>query len=349
MAKLKRWDFKQINRLHSKLLGLFISFVAIAALPLLVDSPYYVHLLIMVGMNSILAMTFILTLRTGFVSLANAAFWGVGAYALTLLVTRWDLSVWLALPASAVITGIVAFLVGIILVRNAGFAFLMLTALLGMVTVLVFGTFDVFGGYVGIVNIPAPEPIKLPFLPPIEFISKTPYYYLMVLLFIIVVAVLSTFYAAWSGRAWRAIDLSPHLAESLGINLFRYRLLAFVLASAVAGLMGGFYACYFGAVVPSTFDIFKTFYIHIYVILGGIGFAFLGPVIGSFIFTLVPEVLRITKEVEPIFTGLLLILLVMFLPDGLLSLLSLSRRPSHPGENMERIVRWIKASPRPRG
>lgn len=231
MDKLKKWGFKQMSRLHKKLIALFILLIIIVvSLPLLVDSPYYIHLLIMVGMNSVLAMTFILTLRTGLVSLANAAFWGVGAYAMTLLVMRLDLSVWLALPASSAITGIIAFLIGIILLKNAGFTFLMLTALLGMVTVLVFGTFDIFGGYIGIVNIPPPEPIALPFLPPIEFISKTPYYFLMLFLFILVVAVFSAFYAAWSGRAWRAIALSPHLAESLGINLFRYRLLAFVIA-----------------------------------------------------------------------------------------------------------------------
>jgi branched-chain amino acid transport system permease protein len=339
LGKLKKWDFKQMNTPHKKFIGLFILLVIIIALPFWVESPYYIHLLIMVGMNSVLAMTFILMLRTGLLSLAIAAFWGVGAYALPLLVMKLDLSVWLALPASAAITGIVALLLGIVLLRNAGFAFVMLTALLGMVTVLVFGTFDVFGGYVGIVNIPPPESILLPFLSPIEFTSKTPYYYLMLFLFILVVVVFSAFYTTWSGRAWRAIDLSPHLAETLGINLFKYRLLAFVVASASAGLMGGFYTCYFGAVVPGTFDMFKTFYIHIYAILGGIGFAFLGPVAGALIMTIVPEILRITKEVEPIYTGLLLILLIMFLPNGLLSLL---KHPPPPPENMSKIFRWIR-------
>jgi branched-chain amino acid transport system permease protein len=84
---------------------------------------------------------------------------------------------------------------------------------------------------------------------------------------------------------------------------------------------------------------FKTFYIHIYAILGGIGFAFLGPVAGALIMTIVPEILRITKEVEPIYTGLLLILLIMFLPNGLLSLL---KHPPPPPENMSKIFRWIR-------
>jgi branched-chain amino acid transport system permease protein len=334
-----------MGKSRKKLLGLLCLFAAVLALPFLVDSPYYLHLLIMVGMNSVLAMTFILMLQAGLVGLAIAAFWGVGAYALTLLVTRLELSVWLAIPVSTGVTAVVAFLLGIVLVRNAGFAFSMLTALLGMVTVLVFGTFDVFGGYVGIVNIPPPETITLPFLAAVEFTSKTPFFYLMLLLFAIVVTVFSAFYAAWSGRAWKAIDLSPQLAESLGINLFRYRLLAFVVGSTTAGLMGCFYACYFGAVVPDTFDIFKTFYVLVYAILGGKGFVFLGPVIGTFIMTLVPETLRITKEVEPIFTGLLLILLVIFLPDGLLSLWSSRFRLPPPTKTMGRILGWIGVRP----
>ncbi len=315
-----------MKKRFSKTIALCIVFVAAIALPLLVKSEYHLHLLIMVGMNSVLAMTFVLMLRAGLMSLSMAAFWGVGAYASALLVTKLGLSVWLALPASCAITGVIAFFIGIILLRNGGFAFVMLTALLGMVTVLVFGTFDVFGGYVGIMNIDPPETIRLPLSGSIEFISKVPFYYLMLFLLMVVVAVFSAFYAAWSGRAWRAIDLSPPLAESLGIDLFRYRLLAFVLASAAAGLMGSFYTHYFGSVVPSTFDMFKTFNIQIYAILGGLGFAFLGPVIGTAVMTFVPEFLRITREVEPVFTGFLLVVLVMFLPDGVLTLVGFRNR-----------------------
>lgn len=311
---------------RSRITALSIAFIAAVVLPLVVRSEYYQHLMIMVGMNSVLAMTFVLMLRAGLMSLSMAAFWGVGAYASALLVTRLALPVWLAFPASCAITGIVALVIGAILLRNGGFAFVMLTALLGMVTVLVFGTFDVFGGYVGIMNINPPETIRLPLVGSIEFISKTPFYYLMLFLFIVVVVVFSAFYAAWAGRAWRAIDLSPPLAESLGIDLFRYRLLAFVLASMAAGLMGSFYTHYFGSVVPSTFDMFKTFNIQIYAILGGLGFAFLGPVIGTAIMTLVPELLRITREVEPVFTGFLLVVLVMFLPNGVLTLVGLRNR-----------------------
>jgi branched-chain amino acid transport system permease protein len=156
-------------------------------------------------------------------------------------------------------------------------------------------------------------------------ISKVPFYYLMLFLSLLMVLALVAFYSAWAGRAWRAIGLSAHLAESLGMNLFNYRLLAFIIASTLAGLMGSFYAHYYGALVPGTFGPFKTIYVHVYAILGGINFPILGPVIGSIIMTFVPEFLRITEGVEPIFTGILIILLILFLPDGLLGLTHLWR------------------------
>jgi len=298
----------------------------------------------MVGINDVLAMTFIFLLRTGLITLAIAGFWGIGAYASTLLAMRLDLSFWLALPASTIITGIIAFFVGYLLVRNPGFAFIIITLAFGMAIVQVFGTFDVFGGYVGIVNIPRPEPIPIPFLAPIEFsrVSKTAYYYLMLFLVLLVVLAFSAFYTSWAGRAWRAIGLSPHLAESLGVNLFRYRLVAFVIASAAAGLMGSFYAHYMESLVPNAFNVFKTIYAHIYAILGGIGFAISGPVIGALIMTIVPELLRVAEQWERIFTGLLLILLVLFLPNGLLGLLSLRQRVECPSEIIARVGRWIR-------
>lgn len=342
----KKYRFNLINKRFSKLIGLVVLVVILALVPLVVHNPYYIHLLIMVGINAVLAMTFILLLRTGLITLAIAAFWGIGAYASALLSMRLSLSFWLALPASAIITGIVASFIGYLLVKQGGFGFIIQTLAIGFIIVLVFGTFDVFGGYVGIVGISPPDPIRIPFLAPIEFtpISKTPYYYLMLFLLFIVVLAFSAFYAAWTGRAWKAIGLSSRLAESLGVNLFRYRLLAFIIASTAAGLMGSFFAHYYGAIVPATFGPFKTIYVHVYAILGGIGSPILGPVVGSLIMTIVPEILRVTEGVEPIFTGLIIILLVLFLPTGLLGLLSSWQRAERLSESIARVGRWIRAS-----
>ncbi len=311
-----------------KFIAVIVVIVILALLPLVVHNPYYMHLLILMGINSVLAMTFILMLRTGLISLGIAGFWGIGAYASALLSMKLGLPVWLSLPAGAVITGIVAAVVGAFLVRQGGFGFIIQTLAFGFIIVLIFGTFEVFGGHVGIVGISHPEPIPIPFAGSVLFtsISKTPFYYLMLFLALLTILVLVAFYSSWAGRAWRSIGLSAHLAESLGMSIFNYRMLAFILASMIAGMMGGFYAHYYGALVPGSFGPFKTIYVHVYAIVGGISFPILGPVIGSLIMTFVPEFLRITEGVEPIFTGILIILLVLFLPDGLLGLTRFWRR-----------------------
>ena len=218
------------------------------------------------------------------------------------------------------VTGIIAYGIGYLLVKNTGFGFLILTSVLGMLIVLIYGNINWLGGYQGIEAIPTPDPIPIPYVTQIEFVSKASFYYLMLGLLFFVIIAFSAFYASWAGRAWRAIGLGPNLAESIGVDLHRYRLLSFVVASMGAGLAGSFYAHYIGAVTPSTFGIFKTIHIHIYAILGGLGFPILGPIIGALIMTFVPEILRITGEIEPIFTGFLIIVLIKFLPGGVLSL-----------------------------
>lgn len=333
MAK-QNWKSKITGFRYSRPAAGLLLIVLLSCIPLLVRSPYYMHLVIITGMNAVLAMTFILMLRSGLINLAIAAFWGIGAYASSILVMKAGLSFWLALPAATLITGFIAWCMGFLMVRNAGFGFLILTAVVGMIMVLVFGSIPYLGGFTGIEYIPRPGSIHFPLLEPVTFTSKEPYFFLMLFLFLLVCFSFRALYASSIGRAWMAIGLNPNLAASIGVDVLRYRLLAFVIASIVAGLEGGFYAHYIGAINPHAFNIFKTINVHIYSILGGMNYAFLGPVVGTFIMTFVPESLRIAKEVEPIITGVLLILLIIFLPGGILSLLNVRHRPCQSLKNI---------------
>ncbi|MBW1915165.1 MAG: branched-chain amino acid ABC transporter permease [Deltaproteobacteria bacterium] len=328
--------------IKKKRIGLIILAFASSILPLIVRNPYYIHILIMVGINAILAMTFILMLRTGLISIAIAVFWGVGAYSTAMLSMKLGLSFWLSLPLGALITGIVALFLGLFLLRNAGFTFIILTMALGEMAVLAIGQNPFMGGYQGLVGIPAIDPIIMPFLGTIEFSSKVSYYYLMLCLFWFVVLVISSFYAAWVGRAWSAIGLKAQLAESLGINLYRYRLWVFVFASSIAGLAGGFYAHYYGTIEPATFGTFKTIYVHIMAVLGGIGFPILGPVVGAFILTYIPEILRIAEEVEPIITGFCILFIILFMPDGILGFFDQQKNLKRPAEILVKFSKLIK-------
>jgi len=307
---------------HKKLFGFILFFIVYALIPVIVKSPYYLDLFIIVLVNAALAMTFVLLLRTGLINLALAAFWGIGAYASSILALKMGLSVWLAMPLTVVISVIFAIAIGAFLIGKGavGFSFVMLSSVIGMIFTVAVGNINFLGGYIGLSKVPRPDPITIPLLGTFAFNSKVHYLYLALFLFAVIILILYAFYSAWTGRAWSAIGLNPRLAQSIGIDLFKYKLAAFIVSSAIASLVGSFFAHYQTFVTPDTYNMFANIYIHIYAILGGVGFPIVGPIIGATIMTFFPELFRIGREFAPILTGLLLILLIMFLPTGLLSL-----------------------------
>jgi len=296
-------------------IGIATVLVVLAILPLIVTSPYHMHLIIMTCINVMLGLSFSLLYSTGMLSIAAGSFWGIGAYASALFVMKLDLSFWVALPLSALVALLAAVILGTVITRTSGIAFMIQTLVLSMIMPEIFGNLEIFGGWAGLLGIPAPNPLG-----PITFLRKIPFYYLAIILLLLNILVFQALYFSRVGRAWRAIRLNPNLATMLGINLYRYRLLAFMISSASAGLAGSLYAHYFQSLEPGMFGAFKGINVQIFSILGGLNFYILGPVIGSAIMTFVPELLRVSKEIEPILTGGLLIFLVIFLPGGILSL-----------------------------
>jgi len=306
-----------MNRMSVKkiLVGLAGVCLVLALLPQLTDSPYMMHLLVMSCINIMLGLSFSLLFSAGLVTIGAAGFWAIGAYTSALLVTRLDFSYWAALPLSGLAAAFVALVVGLVIVRTPGVAFIIQTMVINMILVQVFGHFEVFGSWAGILDIPSPNPIG-----PLVFTGKVGSCYLVIVLLLLNILAFYALYTSRVGRAWSAIRLNARLAETLGVDLFRYRLAAFMISSAGAGLAGSFYAHYFQSLEPGMFSVFKSIYVQIYSILGGLNFYIAGPVLGSLIMTFVPEFLRVSKEIEPIVTGAILVGLVIFLPGGILSL-----------------------------
>ena len=301
-------------------IGLLVLLIITASIPLFMTNPYYLDLIIIWMLNSVLAMTFLLMLRTGLISMAIVFFYGIGAYASTMLVTKLGLSFWFSLPASALIAIFIALIISLPLIKYTGFTFVILTSVIGMMFGIAVGNIKWLGGYNGVSSIPAPNPIKVMTLPPLEFVSKVHFFYLALFLCMISVVIMRAFYSAWTGRAWTAIGLNQRLAESLGINVFRFKLMGFLLASGIAGLLGSFFAHYQSFIQPESFGIFSTIYLQIYAILGGIGFPIAGPIVGTAVMTFIPEVLRFTREAGNICLGAIVILIILFLPKGILSI-----------------------------
>lgn len=307
--------------------------MAAAALPVVLRNPYYLNLVIIAGMNAALAMTFVLTLRTGLVNMAIAAFLEIGATATAVLMVKAGWPFWVSLPVGAVAAALVGLIVGLPLLKNSGFTFVMLTAVFAMLVPQVFASLRSIGGFSGLQGIPTPPPVHLGGLE-LDLGSKSGMYYVMLALVLFSVVGLQALYAGRAGRAWLSIGLNPRLAGSVGVNVFRNRLLAFVVACGIAGMIGGLYGVYLGAVVPTQFTVFKTISIHIAAIVGGIPFPLLGPVVGAAFMTALPELLRWAPSAMPIVLGVLYILAILLLPDGLLSLV-------WPQQGERALVRWL--------
>ena len=303
-----------------KLVPLLSALVTAVILPLIFQNPYYIQIGIMIGVNAILAMGLVMLLSTGLVTLGSAAYWAVGAYASTLLVMKMGLNFWLALLVSGFIAGIIGLGVGAVIIRLSKVAFTFVTIIIGIIITLVVGRVDFFGGWGGIVSIPKPDPIPLPFSITIDFTKRISYYYLMLFLLLLTILVSFALYKSRIGRTWKAIKLNLQLAETLGINSYLYALLAFVISAVFAGLAGSFYAHTFKTIEPETFGFWRSIYIQVYAILGGVDFYISGPIVGSIILTVLPELFRMAKEIEPIITAIILLIIVIFLPGGLLSL-----------------------------
>lgn len=308
------------GKIDRRISAFILTIAIIALIPLFVDSPYYLGIFIRIIINAMLAMCFMMVRRTGMVNLSMTAFWGAGAYISTILVTKLNFSVWISMPLSAVLTGLVALFIGVAIISGGWLGFIVLTCVLGMMFSVLMGNIAYFGGYSGIAGIPAPEAIHIPFFHEIIFNSKISFFYLALLLFLLITFLCYSFYSSSIGNAWRAIALNNQLAKSIGINDFKYKLLAFALSSSMIGLIGSFCAHYFQFVSPDSYTMTSNINILVYAILGGFNYPIAGPFLGSVLMTLMPELLQSAREFAHLIIGIILILLMLYMPEGLLGL-----------------------------
>jgi branched-chain amino acid transport system permease protein len=248
-------------------------------------------------------------------SFCVATFWGLGAYISGLLSTKIGMSFWLCFPLAGLGTALFAFVLGQLIVRSGWVTFLMITVVIAEVFGDAVGHINFLGGYDGIINIPHPC------LGSFEFISKSSYYYLTLGLVAVCVLIFYAFYKSPIGYSWIAIGKSGELAESTGINLFRYRMAAYVVAAFTTGLSGSLYAHYTCVLVPETFGIIRSLYMSISAVVGGLHFYIAGPIVGSVVMNAFPELIRFTDRYEPIIMGFIIVLCTLFFRSGILGIL----------------------------
>ncbi len=303
--------------MKKRLIPFLLIFFALA-IPVFVTSRFYLHILIMCFIWSMAASSMNLIMGyTGQVNLAHGAFFGIGAYAAGLLILKAGLNFWPALILACMVTVAVGFLIGLLALRTRGSYFAIGTMCFNViVTVIIDSWEELTEGARGLLGIPRPAPIPLPFGGQISFVSVASNYYLVLVFLLLTLFVISRIVNSMMGRSFMAIRGHEDLAESIGIDAMKTKLLSFLISTFFAGLAGVLYASYIGFLNPEISDYHVTFEFLIFCMIGGLG-SLGGPVAGAFLLTMISELLHGVAVPRLVAYGFLLVLITIFFRDGI--------------------------------
>lgn len=329
--------------------SIFFVAVLVAWIAVLVVGPYllgdyWARVLLFVGLYTMLGLGLNIVVGfAGLLDLGYVAFFAVGAYTMALLASpesslALGLNFWIALPLCMVIAAIAGVLLGFPVLRLRGDYLAIVTLGFGeIIRILLLS--DVFkpitGGPQGVLGTKAPAILNFTFVKPL------PYYYLVVLGSLLIAFVSARLAYARIGRAWVAIREDEDVAEAMGVNLVRYKLLAFATGAAFAGISGGIFAAFQKAIFPADFTLFISINVLVLVIIGGIG-SIPGVILGAAVLVGLPEVLREIQDYRILAYGALLVIMMIVRPEGLWPA---PRRRLEMHEGDENAVESVTANP----
>ncbi len=305
----------------TKPVGLASLVILLFLLPVFIKQPYYIHIFIVTMLYIIVVSSLRTVALSGQVSIGHAAFMGIGAYFSGVVSKELGLTPWLTIPLGGLAAMIIAILMGYPFTRVRAIYFSMVSLFGGMVIVSLIRVAQKWTGAAGLAGIPPLSPINIPGVINIVFLGqKVPYYYFTLLLTIICLLVLYRIEHSRTGMTWKAIAQSYMVASSVGVNEAGSRVLAFAVGCFFAGIAGASYAHYNLVLTPSTFSFFPSIFLVMYMLVGGRG-SFAGPIIGTAILVMVPELFRWLKEFTPFVLGAIMVIVVFLMPQGIAGLL----------------------------
>lgn len=293
--------------------------------PLFTQEAYFLHICILALLFGALASSWnLINGYAGIFTFGHQAFFGLGAYGSALMSMKLGLSPWLTMWIAGVLSAALGCFISmpVLRIRSVPHIAIMTLAFAEIVRIVCSNLTDFTRGELGLWGIPPFTSFTLPLIGPVTFDAahKLGYYYVVVLLWLLIVGLTYWLLRNRFGFGLRAIRDSQIAAESLGLNLTRYKTLVFALSSMLAGVLGAFYAHYVLILTPSSaLGIDIMIQIVAMTLIGGIG-RLLGPTIGAFILTFGLEGLRGFGEYRMLIYGVLLVAIVMFLPKGLASM-----------------------------
>ncbi|MCP4398794.1 MAG: branched-chain amino acid ABC transporter permease [bacterium] len=284
-------------------------------------NPYHLRMAIMVGIYMVLASSLNIIIGfTGMFSLGHGAFYGIGAYTSALLARNFGWSFWITMLLAGLVAGCFGAMIGLATLRLRAIFLAFTTLGFGEITrIIILNWSSVTRGPMGVPGIPIPTLFGMSF-------KRITYYYLIVVLVLLTLLIVYRLYNSRVGRAFLAIREDELASGNMGINVFAFKTLAFMIACAIAGVAGAYYAHFARYISADQFGSNESFIILTMVALGGTG-SILGPLVGACILVLLPEMFRFLAEYRMVLYGLILIGVIVLKPGGILGVKGLFERP----------------------
>ena len=274
-------------------------------------SGYLITICITIVIYAMLAHSLnIITGHAGQISLGHASFFGIGAYTSAMLYAEAGFVFWISVPLAAVAAGVVGALLGIPCLRVRDDFLAITTMGINFVVEALFLYLPFFGGAMGIGGINLPRWFG-------REMTKPEYFVVILVVFSLLLLLDRRMGRSWIGLAWASIREDEQAAGAMGVDVVRFKVVAFILGSAIAGLAGGFYAHFLTFIMPQNFGFGQSIVILSMVVFGGIGTRW-GPIVGAIVLGVLPEVSRPIMEYRILIYGILLLSMMRFQPGGLL-------------------------------
>jgi ABC-type branched-subunit amino acid transport system permease subunit len=319
---LKRRLGEPIQRERGTLLTTAAILALLAPLPLRGDA-YTLHILVMVGVSMILAIGLNFQVgSTGIPNLGFAAFYGVGAYASSLLAIHFQLSFWIAILLAACIAAFFGFLVGLPSLRTRTYHLALVSIAFGLMVYILLNNLGFTGGPNGVKDIPAPFFLGRSLFMSVRIFDlaypmQLNFYYLVLVFLGATLIAAHCLYHSKVGLFWNAVREDEVAARCSGINVSAAKILAFCVGAFFAGIAGSLYAHYIGYISPENFNMNVSLLLLGMVIMGGMD-SILGTCAGAFLLTVAPEKFRALADYRMVATGMIIILMLVFRPTGII-------------------------------
>lgn len=306
--------------------GLFLISIFIAV-PLIISATGrwdFYFTLTSVALLAIASAGVWLTFYIGRINIGQGAFALIGAYVSAILVVKGGISFWISLPAAGIFAAIVAIFIGMLVLRLRGVYFAMITLVLTQVVTLTALALPITNGAKGISSIPLPSGVSLfgiPILPDFATMANTKlaFYYTACILMVLTYAALYRLVNSRLGHLCRSMQQNEELASSIGVNIAHIRIVIFAISSFFGGIGGAMFGSIAQSVYPSSFQVADSVNFMLNCFLGGLGYVF-GPMLGTLVLYFGWDLLFELGKYQMLVYSIILIAVIRFLPNGLLSL-----------------------------